>query len=61
VRSRQPEVIDRAGWRAIDTAEIARGAADGRPRAKFTSVAAMIDAAAAGRGPKRRLLARLRR
>jgi ferredoxin--NADP+ reductase len=61
VRSRQPQVIDRAGWRAIDTAEIARGAAEGRPRDKFTSVAAMLHAAATGRQPKRRLLAGLRR
>ena len=48
VRRRQPQVIDRAGWRAIDSAEIARGAADGRPRDKFTSVAAMTAAAADG-------------
>jgi ferredoxin/flavodoxin---NADP+ reductase len=61
---RQPQVIDRAGWQAIDTAEIARGAAHGRPREKFTSVAAMLDAAAAGRQspPRgRRLLAVLSR
>jgi ferredoxin/flavodoxin---NADP+ reductase len=61
VRSRQPQVVDQDGWRAIDTAEIARGAADGRPRAKFTSVAAMIDAATTGRERKRRLRAGLGR
>ena len=64
VAGRRPQVVDRAGWQAIDTAEIARGAADGRPREKFTSVAAMLDAAAAGRQspPRgRRLLAGLSR
>ena len=25
VRARQPDVVDREGWRAIDAAEIARG------------------------------------
>jgi ferredoxin--NADP+ reductase len=58
--ARQPELIDRAGWQAIDTAEIARGAANSRPREKFTSVDAMVEAAVAGRQePKRRLLAGL--
>src|SRR6185312_8865120 len=64
VRGRQPEMIDRAGWLAIDRAEIARGAADGRPRDKFTSVAPMVAAAADGRQlPSRRrwLLAAFRR
>ena len=61
VRQRQPGVIDGAGWQAIDTAEIARGEVDGRPRDKFTSVAAMLDAAAAGRPPRRGLLGGLRR
>jgi ferredoxin--NADP+ reductase len=42
IRSRQPDVIDRARWRAIDRAEIERGQADGRPRAKFTTVADML-------------------
>jgi ferredoxin--NADP+ reductase len=45
VRRRQPQVIDRAGWKAIDEAEIARGAADGRPRDKFASVEEMLRAA----------------
>jgi ferredoxin--NADP+ reductase len=62
VRRRQPHVIHRAGWQAIDRAEIARGAVGGRPREKFTSIAAMLDAAAdGGREPKLRLLAGLRR
>jgi ferredoxin--NADP+ reductase len=61
VRSRQPDMIDRAGWQAIDAAEIERGAADRRPRDKFASLDAMLDAADTGRQPKRRLLAGLRR
>jgi ferredoxin--NADP+ reductase len=32
VRERQPDVVDAAGWRVIDAAEIARGQAQGRPR-----------------------------
>lgn len=61
VHARQPDVVDSAGWRAIDTAEIERGALDGRPRNKFTEVADML-AAAATAPPlrRRRLLARLR-
>ncbi len=62
VRRRRPDVIDRPGWQAIDTAEITRGAASGRPRDKFTSVAAMLAAAADGRQSlsiRQRLLAGL--
>jgi ferredoxin/flavodoxin---NADP+ reductase len=47
VRQRQPDVVDADGWRAIDAAEVARGEAAERPRNKFTSVAEMLDAAAA--------------
>ncbi|MCV7300940.1 FAD-dependent oxidoreductase [Mycobacterium barrassiae] len=46
VRRRRPEVVDAAGWRAIDAAEVERGG-DHRPRDKFTSVADMLAAAAA--------------
>jgi ferredoxin--NADP+ reductase len=63
VYARQPDVVDSAGWRAIDAAEIARGDRDGRPRNKFTDVADMLAAAAtAPPAPpvRRRLLARLR-
>ena len=63
VHARQPAVVDSAGWRAIDAAEIARGGDDGRPRNKFTDVADMLAAAAtAPPAPplRRRLLARLR-
>lgn len=48
---RQPDLIDAAGWRAIDAAEVARGAADNRPRDKFTSVAEMVAVAAAAPKP----------
>ncbi|OBF59176.1 ferredoxin [Mycobacterium sp. 852002-50816_SCH5313054-b] len=61
VRGRQPDVVDSAGWRAIDAAEIERGGHDGRPRNKFTDVADMLAVAAAPPAPPRRhrLLARL--
>jgi ferredoxin/flavodoxin---NADP+ reductase len=60
VHTRQPDVVDSAGWAAIDAAEISRGIDDGRPRDKFTDVADMLAAAAtAPPAPKRRLLDRL--
>jgi len=62
VRSRQPRVVDHAGWKAIDDAEIGRGGGQ-RPRAKFTTVAQMLEAAATAPEPPayQRLLAGLRR
>ncbi|WP_395310018.1 FAD-dependent oxidoreductase [Mycobacterium sp. AMU20-3851] len=62
VRSRQPAVVDAAGWRAIDAAEIARGGGQ-RPRDKFTEVADMLAAAATAPRPPvhKRLLAGLLR
>lgn len=62
VRGRQPEVVDAAGWRAIDAAEISRGAADDRPRLKFSEVTEMLAAAASAPRPtvRQRLLAGLR-
>ncbi|MEH3142527.1 MAG: 4Fe-4S binding protein [Mycobacterium kyogaense] len=62
VRGRQPEVVDAAGWRAIDAAEVARG--DGRrPRVKFTDVEEMLRVAATApvEPMHRRLLAGLLR
>jgi len=61
VRVRQPDVVDAAGWAAIDHAEIARGGAD-RPRDKFTAIPDMLAAAAAAPTPSlgRRLLSGLR-
>lgn len=62
VRGRQPAVIDAAGWKAIDVAEVARGGGM-RPRDKFTSITAMREAAATAPAPPlhQRLLAGLRR
>ncbi|WP_045821939.1 FAD-dependent oxidoreductase [Williamsia herbipolensis] len=50
VRSRRPDVVNAAGWRAIDGAEIKRGGGR-RPRDKFTSVADMLAVAAAAPTP----------
>jgi len=62
VRSRRPDVVGAAGWKAIDDAEIARGGED-RPRDKFTTVADMLAAAADAPAPsiRERVLAGLRR
>ncbi|MFN6543799.1 FAD-dependent oxidoreductase [Mycolicibacterium nivoides] len=61
VRTRQPAMVDAAGWQAIDAAEIARGGED-RPRDKFTSVDEMIAVAATAPKPtvRQRVLAGLR-
>jgi ferredoxin--NADP+ reductase len=60
VRNRQPDVVDAAGWHAIDAAEISRGG-DDRPRDKFTTVAAMLAVATAAPKPtvRQRLTASL--
>ena len=50
VRSRRPDVVNAAGWRAIDEAEI-KGGGGRRPRDKFTSVADMLAVAAAAPTP----------
>jgi ferredoxin--NADP+ reductase len=62
IRQRQPDVVDSAGWTAIDEAEIARGGAE-RPRDKFTSIPELLAAAATAPAPSmgQRLLAGLRR
>jgi ferredoxin/flavodoxin---NADP+ reductase len=62
VAERQPAVVDAAGWRAIDAAEVSRGGLGDRPRNKFTSVADMLAVAAAAPTPplRRRLADRLR-
>ncbi|GFG54082.1 ferredoxin [Mycolicibacterium agri] len=60
VRRRCPDVVDAAGWRAIDEAEVARGG-DERPREKFTSTADMLAVSAAAPTPPihKRVLARV--
>ncbi|MCV7258445.1 FAD-dependent oxidoreductase [Mycobacterium shimoidei] len=62
VHARQPDVVDAAGWRAIDEAERERGKARERPRDKFTSIADMLAVAAnAPRIPlRRRIFDRIR-
>jgi ferredoxin/flavodoxin---NADP+ reductase len=62
VAARQPAVVDAAGWRAIDAAEVSRGSLSDRPRNKFTSIAEMLAFAAAAPAPplRRRLADRLR-
>jgi ferredoxin--NADP+ reductase len=62
VRARQPDVVDAAGWKAIDAAEIARGEAEGRSRVKFTDVGQMLAAAATAPSTqlRRRVAERLR-
>lgn len=62
VRRRRPEVVDAAGWNAIDQAEIVGGGPQ-RPRRKFTTVEGMLEAAAAAATAPahRRLLTGLRR
>lgn len=62
VHARQPDAVDSRGWQAIDTAEVARGGRDGRPRNKFTAVPDMLAAAATAQPTPplhRRLMARL--
>ncbi|RWA20496.1 hypothetical protein MBRU_02235 [Mycolicibacterium brumae DSM 44177] len=49
-RERQPQLVDLAGWHAIDAAEIARGAGV-RPRDKFTRIAPMLAVAATAPRP----------
>jgi ferredoxin/flavodoxin---NADP+ reductase len=61
IRSRQPDVVDRARWRAIDRAEVERGQADGRPRDKFTAVADMLAVPLPDGSSRRRILAGLMR
>ncbi|PXX58446.1 ferredoxin--NADP+ reductase [Nocardia tenerifensis] len=45
VARRQPEVVGRDGWAAIDAAERAAGTAAGRPRVKLTETQALVRAA----------------
>jgi len=40
-----PDAVDAAGWQRIDRAEVAAGAAEGRPRVKLTDWAALLKVA----------------
>ena len=46
VRQRQGACVSFADWKRLDTLEVERGKAQGRPRVKFTSVEAMVGALA---------------
>lgn len=61
LRARLPDVVDDAGWQAIDAAETARGVAAGRPRVKFTSVADMLEVARKSAPSRRKLALKLAR
>ncbi len=54
VRRNRPEMIDLAGWRAIDAAERAAGVARGSAREKFVEGAAVTAALASSAGASRR-------
>ena len=43
-RARQPQVVTFLDWRELDRLEVERGAPQGRPRVKFTSVDEMLEA-----------------
>ena len=58
VRSRQPAMVDLAGWQAIDREEKRRGATAGRPRVKIVDIDEMRRIAARSTRPR---YARLRR
>ncbi|WP_433731045.1 FAD-dependent oxidoreductase [Nocardia sp. CA-129566] len=45
IAQRQADLVDRAGWKAIDTAEKSAGKAAGRPRVKFTTREDLLKAA----------------
>ncbi|MGW5145171.1 FAD-dependent oxidoreductase [Rhodococcus koreensis] len=45
VSARQPEVVDRHGWLAIDAEERSQGREYGRPRVKFTDIEGMLEIA----------------
>jgi ferredoxin--NADP+ reductase len=48
VQERQPDLVDRVGWKAIDQAERGAGKESGRPRVKFTTLADLLQAAKGG-------------
>lgn len=48
VRTRQPDVVDRTAWQAVDRAERAAGAAAGRPRVRLATVEQLLATARRG-------------
>ncbi|MGW0180730.1 FAD-dependent oxidoreductase [Nocardia sp. NPDC003345] len=48
VRERQPDVVDRTAWQAVDRAERAAGSAAGRPRVKLATVEQLLATARKG-------------
>ncbi|NUP29464.1 MAG: FAD-dependent oxidoreductase [Nocardia sp.] len=48
VQERQPDLVDRVGWKSIDQAERGAGKDSGRPRVKFTTLADLLQAAKGG-------------
>jgi ferredoxin--NADP+ reductase len=54
VRERQPDVVDLAGWRAIDRAEREAGGAAGRPRRPLLTRTELLAAARSGTGKEGR-------
>ncbi len=61
VRGRQPDVVDLAGWRAIDAEECRRGADRGRVRVKIVDVEEMLRVAAPPTGEASRIRGARRR
>ncbi len=62
VAGRRPDVVDLAGWRAIDAEERRRGAVRGRPRAKIVDVDEMVRVAhAVSAAPRARRYSSVRR
>ncbi|MBH0780975.1 FAD-dependent oxidoreductase [Nocardia bovistercoris] len=45
LNQRQPDLVDREGWKAIDTAEKTAGKSGGRPRVKITTLEDLLKAA----------------
>jgi ferredoxin--NADP+ reductase len=61
VRGRQPDLVDLAGWRAIDAEECRRGADRGRARVKIVDIDEMLRVAAPPTGGSQRLRGARRR
>ncbi len=51
LRTRVPDLVELGGWKRLDAYEVKRGAAQGRPRVKVTTVAEMLDVIRNGQEP----------